>query len=170
MTRNEIDKFCESFLDSDLSPEDFFNQLVDNSKTAFSFEDSKLLITLFYTLRYMDERIRFEVEESGFFENNFLAREGFIHRDRFTAMFGLVGLADAVNILFEKEGMDGRFGHSEKADQLGVEIMDIINDFNNNHHNKYCEITGNHFLLHELVFQTTNRDNIYSVFSPVSIF
>lgn len=57
VTRNEIDKFCESFLDSDLSPEDFFNQLVDNSKTAFSFEDSKLLITLFYTLRYMDERI-----------------------------------------------------------------------------------------------------------------
>ena len=26
----------------------------------------------------MDERIKFEVEESGFFENNFLAKEGFI--------------------------------------------------------------------------------------------
>lgn len=39
----------------------------------------------------MDERIRFEVEESGFFENNFLAKEGFIKRDRFTAMFGMVG-------------------------------------------------------------------------------
>ena len=101
--------------------------------------------------RYMDERIRFEVEESGFFENNFLAREGFIHRDRFTAMFGLVGLADAVNILLEKEGIEGRFGHSQVAEKLGVEIMDIINDFNNNHYNKYCEITENHFLLHAQV-------------------
>ena len=55
-------------------------------------------------MRYMDERIRFIVEESGFFENNFLAKEGFIHRDRFSAMFGLVGLAEAVNILLEKEG------------------------------------------------------------------
>ena len=115
------------------------------------FKEKQLPYVMDIMARYMDERIRFEVEESGFFENNFLAREGFIHRDRFTAMFGLVGLADAVNILFEKEGMEGRFGHSEKADQLGVEIMDIINDFNNNHHNKYCEITGNHFLLHAQV-------------------
>ena len=101
--------------------------------------------------RYMDARIRFEVEESGFFENNFLAKEGFIYRDRFTAMFGLVGLADAVNILLAKEGIEGRFGKTENATQLGVEIMDIINDFNNDHENKYCEYTGGHFLLHAQV-------------------
>ena len=29
--------------------------------------------------------------------------------------------------------------------------MDIINDFNNNHFNKYCEGTGGHFLLHAQV-------------------
>lgn len=60
--------------------------------------------------RYMDERIRFEVEESGFFEHHFLAKEGFIHRDRFSGMYGLVGLAECVNILLEKEGIEGRFG------------------------------------------------------------
>lgn len=102
--------------------------------------------------RYMDERIRFIVEESGFFENNFLAKEGFIHRDRFTAMFGLVGLAEAVNCLMEKEGLEGkRFGHDEEATALGERIMDVIDAFNKNHKNKYCEITAGHFLLHAQV-------------------
>lgn len=100
---------------------------------------------------YMDERIRFEVEESGFFENNFLAKEGFIKRDRFTAMFGMVGLAECVNILMEKEGKTGRFGHDKEADKLGVEIMDQIDAFNKEHVNPYCEITGGHFLLHAQV-------------------
>lgn len=101
--------------------------------------------------QYMDARIRFEVEESGFFENNFLAKEGFIHRDRFTAMFGMVGLAEAVNILLEKEGQSGRFGHDENATQLGVRIMERIQAFNQEHVNPYCEVTDGHFLLHAQV-------------------
>lgn len=102
--------------------------------------------------RYMDERIRFIVEESGFFENNFLAKEGFIRRERFTAMFGLVGLAEAVNLLLEKEGKKGlRFGHSEEAASLGVRIMDTISAFNEAHRSPYCEVSGGHFLLHAQV-------------------
>ena len=100
---------------------------------------------------YMDERIRFEVEESGFFESNFLAKEGFIHRDRFTAMFGMVGMAECVNILMELEGKKGRFGHDKEADDLGVEIMEALSAFNNAHVNPYCEATGGHFLLHAQV-------------------
>lgn len=115
------------------------------------FKEKQLPYVLDIMARYMDARIRFEVEESGFFENNFLAKEGFIHRDRFTAMFGLVGLADCVNLLLEKEGKSGRFGHDEAANDLGVEIMDIIDAFNKNHTNPYCEITGGHFLLHAQV-------------------
>ena len=95
--------------------------------------------------------LNLRVEESGFFENNFLAKEGFIHRDRFSGMYGLVGLADCVNILFEKEGIKGRFGHDETANDLGVEIMEIIKEFNLNHKNKYCEGTNGHFLLHAQV-------------------
>lgn len=100
---------------------------------------------------YMDARIRFIVEESGFFENNFLAKEGFIHRDRFSAMYGLVGMAECVNTLMKKEGKTCRFGASEEADRLGVEIMDIIDAFNRQHKNIYCEATGNSFLLHAQV-------------------
>ena len=108
--------------------------------------------------RYMDERIRFLVEESGWFESSFLVKEGLVSRDRFTAMFGMVGLAECVNTLLEKEGIHERFGHSEKADALGVEIMDIIDDFNNNHFNPYCECTGNHFLLHAQVGIESDHD------------
>jgi YjjI family glycine radical enzyme len=115
------------------------------------FKENQLPYVLDIMARYMDARIRFEVEESGFFESNFLAKEGFIHRDRFTAMFGLVGLAECVNILLEKEGLPGRFGHDEAANDLGVEIMDLIDAFNQNHVNPYCEVTGGHFLLHAQV-------------------
>lgn len=125
--------------------------IAKRAKDKADFCENVLPYVLDIMARYMDERIRFEVEESGFFDSNFLAKEGFIHRDRFTAMFGLVGLAECVNILMEKEGKKLRFGHDSEADQLGVEIMDIINSFNQRHTNKYCEATGGHFLLHAQV-------------------
>lgn len=99
--------------------------------------------------KYMDERVRFIVEESNFFESNFLAKEGFISRDKFTAMYGVVGLADCVNLLLEKEGIKGRFGHDEVADKLGVEVIEAIAAFNAQHENHYC--FNNHFLLHAQV-------------------
>ena len=100
--------------------------IAKRAKNIQDFKERELPYVLDIMARYMDARIKFEVEESGFFENNFLAKEGFIHRDRFSGMYGLVGLADCVNILFEKEGLKGRFGHDEAANDLGVEIMEII--------------------------------------------
>ncbi len=128
------------------------SNIAKRSKDLKDFKENQLPYVCDIMARYMDARIKFEVEESGFFEHNFLAKEGFIHRDRFSAMFGLVGLAECVNILMEKEGKAGkRFGHDEEANDLGVEIMDQIYAFNENHHNPYCEITGGHFLLHAQV-------------------
>jgi YjjI family glycine radical enzyme len=99
-------------------------------------------------MAYMDARIAFMVEKSGFFETNFLAKEGFISRDRFTGMFGMVGLAECVNTLMEKEGRKDRFGHSAEADKLGVRIMDALDGLVRKHHNPYCAATGGKFLLH----------------------
>ena len=48
---------------------------------------------------YMDERVKFLVEESGFFNSNFLVREGLLQEDKFTGMFGMVGLAECVNTI-----------------------------------------------------------------------
>jgi len=125
--------------------------IADRAKDIKDFKEVQLPYVLDIMARYMDARIAFEVEESGFFESNFLAKEGLIYREKFSAMYGLVGLADAVNILLEKEGISGRYGHDEVATKLGEEIMDIIADFNKNHYNKYCEATDGHFLLHAQV-------------------
>ena len=125
--------------------------IAKRAKDKKDFFENQLPYVMERMALYMDERIRFEVEESGFFESNFLAKEGFIHRDRFTAMFGMVGMAECVNILMELEGKKGRFGHDKEADDLGVEIMEAINAFNNAHVNPYCEATGGHFLLHAQV-------------------
>ena len=51
----------------------------------------------------------------------------------------MVGMAECVNILMELEGKKARFGHDKEADDLGVEIMEAINAFNNAHVNPYCE-------------------------------
>lgn len=98
--------------------------------------------------QFMDERVRFIVEDSNFFESNFLAREGLIHQDRFTAMFGMVGLAQCANVLMEKEGKTGRYGHSEEADQIAIEVMEALTDYVDTHENKYCGGYHNRFMLH----------------------
>jgi hypothetical protein len=52
----------------------------------------------------IDARCDFLYEQSGFFENSFLVKEGLIDADRFVPMFGMYGLAEAVNTLCEKPG------------------------------------------------------------------
>lgn len=116
------------------SKEDFFKNQLPKALTCMT--------------KYMDERINFIVKESGFFDNNFLSKEGFISKDKFSAMLGLVGMAQCVNTIMELEGLKGRYGHSQVADDLGVEIMDAIDNFNKNHINTNCSATDNHFLLH----------------------
>ncbi len=78
--------------------------------------------------RYMDARIKFEVEEADSFENNFLAKEGFIHRDRFSGMYGLVAgpWRTASTSCLKRRHQRTRFGHDENTNNLGVEIMEII--------------------------------------------
>lgn len=126
--------------------------IAKNSENTEDFLNNKLPEVMEVMAKYMDERVRFIVEKSGFFESNFLVKEGLIHRDRFTAMFGMVGLAEAVNILLEKDGITTeRFGHSEQADKLGVTILNAIQAFVDQHEAPYCECTNGHYLLHAQV-------------------
>jgi len=96
----------------------------------------------------MDKRIDFLVEESGFFDSSFLVREGLLSREKFTAMFGIFGLAEAVNILLNSESIKDKFGHSQEANNLGVKIIEKLQEEVNNHFNKYCIKTDSKFLLH----------------------
>lgn len=73
----------------------------------------------------IEARARFLHLESGFFDS-FLVQEGLIDEDRFVPMFGIYGMAEAVNLLLEKEGLAGRYGHDEGANQLGHRISALL--------------------------------------------
>ena len=141
--------------------------IAKRSKNLMDFQKTQLPYVMDIMARYMDARVRFEVEESGFFESNFLVKEGLLHREKFSAMFGLVGMADCVNILMEKEGKPYRYGHDKEADDLGVEIMNQIQDFNDHHEAPYCEGTGGHYLLHAQVGIASDRGVTPGVRIPV---
>ena len=91
------------------------------------------------------------MEDSGFFENSFLVKEGLLYKDRFSAMFGLVGLAECVNHLLGAQEQKDKFGHSEEANALGHSIIEKMHLLVSEHSNQYCKAAGNHFLLHAQV-------------------
>src|SRR6266540_1406950 len=54
------------------------------------------------TAELMEARIRHLVEVAGFYRHDWLDSEGLIGLDRFSAMFGVYGLAEAVDALLER--------------------------------------------------------------------
>ena len=72
-------------------------------------------------LEVMRARIVFLVEEAGFYEHSFLAREQLIDLERFTAMVGLYGTAELVDGLLEHRGL--RYGRDEEANLLANRII-----------------------------------------------
>ncbi|HKL47438.1 MAG TPA: YjjI family glycine radical enzyme [Candidatus Izemoplasmatales bacterium] len=104
-------------------------------------------------LKQMDRRIDYIVEQSNFFESNFLSREGLIDKEKFVGMFGIVGLAECVNALSEE-----KFGYSKNANQLGVHILDFIKERLDNHHGHYTSFFDNKYLLHAQVGIDTDYD------------
>jgi len=96
----------------------------------------------------MAARIRFLVEEAKFFEHDFLAVEGIVDLDRFSAMFGVYGLAEAVNILMEHEGSDARYGDQGDADALSYRIVETLRAFVDNYEMPYCNGAGGRAFLH----------------------
>lgn len=77
----------------------------------------------------IDARCTFLYEQSHFFENSFLVAEGLIDPQRFVPMFGIYALAEAVNLLCEKEGMTARYGKDDAANALGVRISAQLAEF-----------------------------------------
>jgi YjjI family glycine radical enzyme len=80
------------------------------------------------TAELAEARIRSLVEQQRFFETHWLAQEGLIDIDRFSAMFGVFGLAECTNLLMQYEGRDrsgeARYGHDAEADALGRRIVE----------------------------------------------
>lgn len=100
---------------------------------------------------YMQERIRFIVEESGFFETNFLVEEGLISKDNFTGMFGMFGLAECVNHFACDSKLENRFGHGKVSNDLGYRIIEKLEEQVNKYNDPNCVITKGKYLLHAQV-------------------
>ena len=71
--------------------------------------------------RLIEARAAFLHQESGFFDS-FLVQEGLLEEGRFVPMFGIYGMAEAVNLLMDKENLPERYGRDEEANQLGYRI------------------------------------------------
>lgn len=98
---------------------------------------------------YMGQRIRFLMEESGFFQSSFLVSEGLISKDRFVGMFGITGLAEAVNTLLKDQ--DLQYGRDQAADDLGVQILETVTSLVEQLDAPYSPLTGGKYVLHAQV-------------------
>ncbi|KDY51929.1 hypothetical protein AC49_5638 [Escherichia coli 2-460-02_S3_C3] len=56
-------------------------------------------------------------------------KEGLINPERFVPMFGMYGLAEAVNLLCEKEGIAARYGKEAAANEVGYRISAQLAEF-----------------------------------------
>ena len=127
------------------------NELAKEADSIEDFLENKIPYVCNKMLDYIDERIRFLVEESAFFKTNFLVKEGFIKEELFSGMFGMVGLAEAVNHLLNATEQKDRFGHSKEADALGLRIIENINSVVSAYKSKYTTCFDGRHLMHAQV-------------------
>ena len=105
------------------------------------------------TAELMEARIRHLVEEAAFYEHSWLVAEGLLSLDRFSAMFGIFGLAEAVDMLMEREaargnGTSGTYGHDPAAAALGLRITTAVADQVADRPMPHCDGYGGRALMH----------------------
>lgn len=124
-------------------------QLAEEAESVEHFLNDLLPECLHAIGDYLNERIRFLVEKSGFFESNFLVREGLISKDRFVGMFGVTGMAEGVNTLLKDKNLV--YGTDEEANQLAEKILEVIKKEVDSIEAAYSPLTNNSFVLHAQV-------------------
>ncbi len=123
--------------------------LAKEAKSVDHFVDILLPDALKCVGDYLNERIDFQVEKSGFFESSFLVKEGLLSKDRFVAMFGITGMAEAVNSLLKDKGL--KYGHDEEANLLAERILENTKTIVDEMDAHYSPLIGNKFALHAQV-------------------
>ncbi|GAB2662073.1 YjjI family glycine radical enzyme [Vibrio panuliri] len=93
-------------------------EVANKAQNAQDFLDNVLPQYSAIMIELIDARSSFLHEESNFFKG-FLTEEGLINESRFAPMFGIFGMAEAVNVLLEKEGKQAQYGHAAEANELG---------------------------------------------------
>lgn len=138
-------------------------KLAGEASSAEQFLGELLPECLDLTGGYINERIRFFAEKSGFFKSSFLVREGLLDPDRFVGMFGITGMAECVNYLLRESG--ARYGHDAAADDLAQQILDAVQARVNTMKAACSPLYGNRFVLHAQV----GLDSDHGVTSGVRI-
>jgi YjjI family glycine radical enzyme len=113
-----------------------------------SYLDDLLPYYVELTSELIEARIRHLVDEARFFEHSWLVDEGLLHLDRYSAMFGVHGLAEAVSLVLEHEGTAGRYGYDEVADELAEQILRRVAHLVSQRPLPYCQGNGGRALLH----------------------
>lgn len=79
------------------------------------------------TAELIEARIRSLVEHQQFFETHWLAQEGLVDLERFSAMFGVFGMAECVAELLAHDGIHGvRYGHDAVANDAAYRIVERV--------------------------------------------
>ncbi|PVZ65690.1 YjjI family glycine radical enzyme [Pelagibaculum spongiae] len=99
-------------------------EMSDGTETDFLQRAIPLACQWMYQV--IDARIDYLVNQSNFYQSSFLVAEGLIDPERFTAMFGTFGLAEATNYLIQASGQQGRYGHDQQANQLALRITQAL--------------------------------------------
>jgi len=101
------------------------------------------------TAELAEARIRSLVEQQHFYDTHWLATEGLIDIDRFSAMFGIFGLAECVNLLMAHDGYEeARYGHDSRADALSRRVVERVAELVAQRPMPYCEGGGGYCYLH----------------------
>ena len=101
------------------------------------------------TAELAEARIRHLVEQARFYDHSWLVHEGLIRLDAFSAMFGIFGLAEAVDLLMEREGApDAHYGKSNAANELSYRIVGRVADRVADRPMPYCDGNGGRCFLH----------------------
>lgn len=100
------------------------------------------------TAQLAEARIRFLVEQARFFEHDWLVQEGLLSLDKFSAMFGVFGMAEAVDLWMQRLGQEARYGHHPQANDLALRITQHLAALVANRPMPYCQGHNNRCLLH----------------------
>ena len=127
------------------------NKIALGAESVDGFFEKNLPHAIDTMLYFMESKIRYLVEETAFFESNFLVKEDFIDLDNFVGLFGMVGLAECTEALLKLDGIEGKYGIDEAADAMGIRVMDFIQDRVSKFESAYSPVWNHRFMLHAQV-------------------
>ncbi|MDD7363478.1 MAG: YjjI family glycine radical enzyme [Peptoniphilus sp.] len=127
------------------------NKIAEGAEDVEGFFKENLPRAIDTMLNLMESKIRYLVEETAFFDSNFLVTEDLIDLDNFVGLFGIVGLAECTEVLLAYDGIEARYGTDEVADEMGTRVMDAIEARIGEFQSAYSPVWNHRFMLHAQV-------------------